>query len=134
MDSAPHHGHAAELTRLDLRDLERRYGFPYLVIHRSDLHAVLLRACQGAGVELINNAGATSYENDSATEASVVLEDGTRHTAPVIIAAEGIHSPARYQFVGDEAVSSSYVAYRGAIPFRMEIAKWLQRSHAEAFR
>jgi len=112
-------GHAAELTRLDLRDLEKRYGFPYVVIHRSDLHAVLLRACQRAGVELVNNATAASYENESTQggqQATVVLEDGTRHTAPVIIAAEGIHSPARYQFVGDAPVSSSYVAYRGAIP------------------
>lgn len=33
-----------ELTRLDLRDLERRYGFPYMVIHRSDLHGIFLRA------------------------------------------------------------------------------------------
>ena len=114
-------GHAAELTRLDLRDLEKRYGFPYMVIHRSDLHAVLLRACQRAGVELVNNATAVSYdagpfETGSTTSATVVLEDGSRHTAPVIIAAEGIHSPARYQFVGDQPVSSSYVAYRGAIP------------------
>lgn len=39
---------AGELTALDLRDLERRYGFPYLVIHRSDLHALFLDACRDA--------------------------------------------------------------------------------------
>ncbi|WP_214106159.1 FAD-dependent oxidoreductase [Acrocarpospora catenulata] len=104
-----------ELTRLDLRDLERRYGFPYLVIHRSDLHATFLRACRRAGVELVNNATATSYEQGEG-EATVILEDGCRHTAPLIIAAEGISSPARFQYVGDHPVSSGYVAYRGAIP------------------
>ncbi|WP_300681596.1 FAD-dependent oxidoreductase [Nocardioides sp.] len=104
-----------ELTRLDLRDLEERYGFPYMVIHRSDLHATFLRACQRAGVELINGAIAVDYETGP-DEATVILEDGSRHTAPVVIAAEGIHSPARYKFVGDQPVSSSYVAYRGAIP------------------
>jgi salicylate hydroxylase len=103
-----------ELTRLDLRDLERRYGFPYMVIHRSDLHATFLRACQRAGVELINGATAVDYESAGGS-ATVILQDGTRHTAPVVIAAEGIHSPARHKFVGDEPVSSSYVAYRGAI-------------------
>ena len=51
-----------ELTYLDLADAERRYGFPYLVMHRSDLHATLLRACQRAGVELINNANVTGFE------------------------------------------------------------------------
>ena len=34
----------SELTRLDLRDLHDRYGYPYMVIHRSDLHGTLLRA------------------------------------------------------------------------------------------
>jgi len=109
-----------ELTRLDLRDLEQRYGFPYMVIHRSDLHATFLRACQRAGVELINGATAVDYESNTAADdgprATVILEDGSRHTAPVVIAAEGIHSPARYKFAGDDPVSSSYVAYRGAIP------------------
>lgn len=105
----------AELTRLDLRDLERRYGFPYLVIHRSDLHATFLRGCRSAGVELINGARAVDYSSDGAS-ATVRLEDGTTHTAPVVIAAEGIHSPAREKYVGDAPVSSSYVAYRGAIP------------------
>ena len=36
----------SELTRLDLKDVEARYGAPYVVIHRSDLHGVLLRACR----------------------------------------------------------------------------------------
>jgi 3-hydroxybenzoate 6-monooxygenase len=35
----------SELTRLDLADLRRRYdGFPYMVIHRSDLHGLFRRA------------------------------------------------------------------------------------------
>jgi salicylate hydroxylase len=104
-----------ELTRLDLRHLEQRYGFPYMVIHRSDLHATFLRACQRAGVELVNGATAVDYES-STDAATVILSDGSKHTAPVVIAAEGIHSPARYKYAGDDPVSSSYVAYRGAIP------------------
>ena len=43
---------SSELTRLDLKDLERKYGFPYMVILRSDLHSIFLRACRRAGVEL----------------------------------------------------------------------------------
>ncbi|WP_340539032.1 FAD-dependent oxidoreductase [Nocardioides sp. GXZ039] len=113
-DGVGEHQQGTEVTRLDLRDLERRYGFPYVVIHRSDLHGTFLRACEQAGVELVNSATAVDYETGPA-EATVVLEDGGRHTAPVIIAAEGILSPARDKFVGDEPVSSSYVAYRGAI-------------------
>ena len=32
------------LTSLDLNHLARRYGSPYLVMHRSDLHGLFLRA------------------------------------------------------------------------------------------
>lgn len=100
------------LTKLDLRDLEKRYGFPYMVIHRSDLHGIFLRACQRAGVELINNAEAVDYDESG----TVTFADGSTQSAPLIIAADGIHSPARNKFVGDAPVSSSYVAYRGAVP------------------
>ena len=36
-----------ELTRVDLgRDFQARYGGPYFVIHRSDLHALLIEAAR----------------------------------------------------------------------------------------
>lgn len=104
-----------ELTRLDLREMERRYGYPYMVIHRSDLHAMFLRAASRAGVELITNATIVDYTAGEG-EATVHLEDGSTQTAPCVIAADGLHSPARYKFVGDEPVSSAYVAYRGTMP------------------
>lgn len=104
-----------ELTRLDLRDLEKRYGYPYLVIHRSDLHGLLLRACRRAGVELVNDAHVTSYEN-TAGGARVSLASGGTHEAGMVIAADGLHSVARKLLVDDQPVSSAYVAYRGTVP------------------
>ena len=106
---------ARELTRLDLQDLERRYGFPYMVIHRSDLHGIFLRACQRAGVELLTDQHVTGYENAGAG-ARVRLAGGRVDEAALVIAADGLHSTARQQLVGDAPVSSAYVAYRGAVP------------------
>jgi 2-polyprenyl-6-methoxyphenol hydroxylase-like FAD-dependent oxidoreductase len=106
---------ASELTRLDLRDLERRYGFPYMVIHRSDLHGILLRACQRAGVDLVTDRAVVGYEN-VATGARALCADGHVEEAEVVIAADGLHSVARRLLVDDEPVSSAYVAYRGAVP------------------
>lgn len=71
---------ASELTKLDLTDLERRYGFPYLVIHRSDLHGLFLRACERAGVELVTDARAVAYDNSDAG-AQVRLSNGDVHVA-----------------------------------------------------
>ncbi|MGD0558748.1 MAG: FAD-dependent monooxygenase [Streptosporangiaceae bacterium] len=102
----------SDLTHLDLTDLERRYGFPYLVIHRTDLHAVLLRACQRAGVELRTSQHVTGYSSAGA----VSLADGSTQRAGVVIAADGLHSVARGQLAGDDLVGSAYVAFRGAIP------------------
>ncbi|MEU2676721.1 FAD-dependent monooxygenase [Streptomyces sp. NPDC007107] len=104
-----------ELTRLDLRDLEKRYGYPYMVIHRSDLHGLLLRACERAGVELINDARVVAYEN-TGRGAAVTLASGEVHEAGLVLAADGLHSAARKLLVDDQPVSSAYVAYRGTVP------------------
>ncbi|MGY1691945.1 FAD-dependent oxidoreductase [Geodermatophilus sp. SYSU D01105] len=102
------------LTRLDLADARERYGSPYVVIHRSDLHGTLLRACRRAGVDLVNDVRVTGYEHVDGG-VTVVSEDG-RETAPVVLAADGLYSVARRLISDDEPVSSAYVAYRGAIP------------------
>jgi 3-hydroxybenzoate 6-monooxygenase len=109
------------LTSLDLVDMERRYGTPYIVIHRSDLHGLFLRACRDAGVDLRTSQHVTGYETLAASRtgaggARVRLADGTAQAAPLVVAADGLHSAARGQLVGDEPVSSAYVAYRGAVP------------------
>ncbi|MDK0523904.1 FAD-dependent oxidoreductase [Streptomyces sp. ML-6] len=106
---------ARELTRLDLGDLERRYGFPYMVIHRSDLHGIFLRACRRAGVELLNDQVVVGYENIEGG-ARVLLQDGRTESAPLVVAADGLHSVARRDLIGDDVVNSSYVAYRAAVP------------------
>jgi len=53
---------SSELTRLNLEDLERRYGFPYVVIHRGDLHATFPRACRLAGVDLVTGQKCVGVE------------------------------------------------------------------------
>jgi len=106
---------ASDLTRLDLRDVERRYGFPYMVIHRSDLHGILLSACRRAGVDLVNNQAVVDHENTE-RGARALCADGHVEEAEVVIAADGLHSVARKLLVDDEPVSSAYVAYRGAVP------------------
>ena len=104
----------SELTRLDLADARARYGFPYVVIHRSDLHGTLLRACERAGVDLVTDAAVTAYEQE--VDGATVVHGNGRETARVVIAADGLHSVARRLVSDDQPVSSAYVAYRGAVP------------------
>ncbi|RFA10877.1 3-hydroxybenzoate 6-hydroxylase [Subtercola boreus] len=91
------------------------YGSPYVVVHRSDLHRVLLDGCRRVGVELIN-----SVEIDSVITldglATASATDGRIFTAPAVIGADGLKSRLRGQIVDDEPVGSAYVAYRGTVP------------------
>lgn len=107
---------ASELTRVDLKDMERRYGSPYLVMHRSDLHGVLLRGCERAGVELVTGTRCVAYENIE-DGARVTFAGGRSDEAEIVLAADGLHSVARTLLVDDEPVNSAYVSYRGAVPF-----------------
>jgi 3-hydroxybenzoate 6-monooxygenase len=117
----------SELTRLDLADLRRRYGFPYMVIHRSDLHGIFLRACAREGAELLTRQLVTSYEN-TGSGARVVLADGGSQDADLVIAADGLHSVARQQLIGDATVNSAYVAYRAALPIDQVLGNGIART------
>ncbi|MFF5988191.1 FAD-dependent monooxygenase [Prauserella flavalba] len=105
----------AELTSLELGgSFERRYGAPYVVIHRSDLLSILFRACERAGVELL-----ADHKVDDvivAEDEAVVVAKGEKHRAAIALAADGLWSPLRGRVSDDSPVCSGYVAYRGALP------------------
>ena len=103
-----------ELTHLDLADVARRYGAPYVVIHRSDLHGILVAACRRAGVDLVT--GVTVADVEVGERGAVAVGPGRRDAGRVVLAADGLGSTLRSRFSADEPVSSGYVAYRGAIP------------------
>lgn len=105
-----------ELTRLPLTgEFVQRYGAPYVVIHRTDLHSVLLEACREAGVTLQTDVRIAAVERTE-TGTRAVAEDGRAFEADLTIGADGLRSVLRQEIVGDESVSSGYVAYRGTVP------------------
>ena len=106
-----------ELSALDLGDVyKERYGAPYVVLHRSDLHKVLAEACEkNPYIELVTNQTiieTVEYEG----EVTVTSANGSQHSGTAVIGADGLWSKARKLFVEDQPVCSQYVAYRGAIP------------------
>jgi salicylate hydroxylase len=103
-----------DLTYLDLAATEHRYGAPYVVIYRSDLHAILVRACHAAGVDMVTDTTVTDVEigDHHAVAVSAVRRDA----GELVLAADGLKSLLRGRVHRDEPVSSAYVAYRGATP------------------
>lgn len=105
-----------ELTRQTLGgEFEERYGAPYVVIHRSDLHRILLEACQDAGVALRNNVRIERVETVD-SRARAYAADGKVFEADAVLGADGLKSTLRQQVSSDGPVSSAYVAYRGTVP------------------
>ncbi|WP_328316228.1 FAD-dependent monooxygenase [Streptomyces sp. NBC_00388] len=94
----------------------RRFGNPYVVVHRAELHGLLLDACRRHGaVELRGGSGVVGYEQDAAS-VTVVLDDGRRVSGDGVIGADGIHSALRGQLVGDgPPVVSGLTVYRAVI-------------------
>lgn len=123
---------ARPLLELDLTRVEERYGYPYMVIHRSDLHGIFLRAAQRQGVELHGGMTCVGYENVPGG-ARVTFTDGSTDEADMVIAADGIHSVARPGIVVDEPVSSAYVAYRGAVPIETATANGIDPTAVQVY-
>jgi 2-polyprenyl-6-methoxyphenol hydroxylase-like FAD-dependent oxidoreductase len=99
--------------RLPLGDeVESRFGSPYLHVHRSDLHDVLLEAI--GDVRLGHCAVGVEQHLAGVT---VTFADGCAVTADLVIGADGVHSTVREVLFGAlPARFSGLVAYRGIVP------------------
>jgi salicylate hydroxylase len=96
---------------------QKRFGNPYAVAHRADIHGALLRACQGHDlIELRTNSHVIGFE---IRENGVAVEMASKEaiSVPALIGADGIRSRIRSNIVGDgEPLSAGAVIYRALIP------------------
>lgn len=97
--------------------VETRYGAPYLLMHRGDLHEALLGCVRPEMI--VRGAKLTDVEH-SGTGVSLRFEDGARETADALIAADGVHSRVQEILLGHAAPSyTGMVAYRTTFPARL---------------
>jgi 3-hydroxybenzoate 6-monooxygenase len=110
------HGH--EITRVPLGEaMVARFGNPYAVTHRADLHATLLRACEAEpGIALETGRSVAGFSQDAAG-VTLRFEDGSGAQGAVLVGADGLWSRIRQQVVGDgPPVVSGHIAYRAVLP------------------
>ncbi|WGW04764.1 3-hydroxybenzoate 6-monooxygenase [Tropicibacter oceani] len=109
---------AEDITQIPLDEPFRKfYGNPYAVVHRADLHGVLLKYCeQSPLVDLRTEHVVDRYEQDG-TGVTLILKGRDPLKGRVLIGAEGLRSPIRAQMVGDgEPRISGHTTYRSVIP------------------
>lgn len=95
-----------------------RFGNPYAVVHRGELHGVMLRGCEKHPlIDLRTNSEVVSYsQTDNSVEA--VLADGSRVQGRALIGADGLWSKVRQQMVGDGMPRvTGHTTYRSVIPY-----------------
>ncbi len=107
-----------EITHIDLGERFRaRFGNPYAVIHRGDLHGVFLKACRAsARVRLRTGSEVVGYEQDGGL-VTALLGNGERVRGRALIGADGLWSNIRRQVVADGRPRvSGHTTYRSVIP------------------
>src|SRR5208282_2670378 len=82
-----------ELVRIPTgASLRARFKYPYIVVHRIDLHNVLLDACRrNDAIELVADAMVTEFENHS-DGVAVTAVDGRTFSGVAVVAADGVRS------------------------------------------
>lgn len=94
-----------------------RFGKPYGVIYRADLHTALVQACrEQPGVVMHTRCRATGFE-DHGDRVVLHAEDGSEYAGCALIGCDGLWSQVRGQLLGDGAPRvSGHIAYRAVLP------------------
>jgi salicylate hydroxylase len=109
-------GQTWKLFDLGLVSVER-YGFPYMMFHRGDLHAAMLDAIQRERPDAIHLNRKCTGVTQSGDGVELQFEGGERAQAPLLIGADGVQSRVRLSVFGaDRPEFTGIVAWRGLIP------------------
>jgi len=95
----------------------KRFGNPYAVIHRVDIHLSLLEGAQETGrVEFFTSTRIEKIEQDEVNKTVTAIDqNGKRWTGQALIGADGGKSVVRAQYVNDPPRVTGHVVYRAVI-------------------
>ena len=93
---------------------ERKFGAPYLLAHRGDLHAALASAVPGDSVRLNHKLAGLDETGDGIR---LRFANGATATADAVVGADGVHSLVREILFGASPVNfTGRIAYRTTYP------------------
>ncbi|MBI5899754.1 MAG: 3-hydroxybenzoate 6-monooxygenase [Rhodocyclales bacterium] len=96
-------------------NFRKRFGNPYAVIHRQDIHNSLLEGASETGkVEFFTNCRVESIEQ-GADSVTVTCGNGKTFTGQALIGADGVRSVVRAQYVNDPPRVTGHVVYRAVV-------------------
>ena len=93
----------------------QRFGNPYAVIHRADIHTSLLEGAEETSqIEFHTNTRVTRIEQDD-NGITIYDQTGKSFKGSALIAADGLRSVVRQTYVNDEARVTGHVDYRAVV-------------------
>lgn len=105
------------LTRIDYgAPFLERYGYPYVVAHRHDVHNQLLLAAQSVPTITMRPNCRVEQVKEEADGATVQFADGSSTTAGIVVGADGLRSRIRLLHDDSEPNFTGQVAFRGTVP------------------
>jgi salicylate hydroxylase len=107
-----------EVTRVPTgASFRGRFKYPYIIIHRIDLHNALLDACRRDPlITLVPDAMVTGFE-EHGDGVTVTTEDGRSFQGTALIGADGIRSRTRAQLLNDgDPLPNGFMAFRTIVP------------------
>jgi len=107
------------VTRINLDEsFLARFGNPYAVIHRADLHKALLEACaEYPDFITMKTSQKVTTMDDKGDRVVVSTETGEVYEGAALVGADGLWSIVRQKIVGDgKPVVSGHITYRAVLP------------------
>ena len=98
-------------------EFRARFGYPYALVHRADLHAVLLDACRKSPLIALSASAQMLDFEQRGDRVRARMRDGTIREGAALIGADGLWSTVRERVVGDgKPRISGHIAYRAVVP------------------
>jgi salicylate hydroxylase len=107
-----------EVTRISLGDaFRKKFHYPYALIHRADLHNVLLEYCRKSNLIKLDAAQKIVDLNETNGAVTAKTATGKDYRGAALIGADGLWSTIREFVVGDgKPKPAGHITYRAVLP------------------
>jgi salicylate hydroxylase len=107
-----------EVTRISLGDpFRKKFHYSYALIHRADLHKVLLEACRDSNLIKLAATQKVVKVDETGDGIMAHAESGRDYRGAALIGADGLWSTIREMVVGDGKPNvAGHITYRAVLP------------------
>jgi len=107
----------AEVARIPVREAFRlRFGNPYAVIHRADIHRSVYEEVELDPEIRVHTSARIVRVDLEARRVRLVDASGDNYDGAAVVGCDGVHSVVRQRLLGDGHRVSGHVVYRAVVP------------------